>query len=66
MSIIAYDAGKEDGKKEKHEEILNFLEAKADQAMRAGQGRAMPDRMQYLAVEVSIREVIRDIKEKSK
>ena len=26
MSIIAYDAGKEDGKKEKQEEILKLLE----------------------------------------
>ena len=44
------------------ERIIKLLEAKADQAMRAGQGKPMPERMEYLAVETSIRQVIALIK----
>lgn len=48
------------------ERIIELLEAKADQAMRAGQGKPMPGRMEYLAVEVSIRQVIALIKGENK
>lgn len=48
------------------ERIIKLLEAKADQAMRAGQGKPMPERMEYLAVETSIRQVIALIKGENK
>ena len=43
--------------------IVKLLEAKADQVTRAGSGKPMPERMEYLAVEISIRQIIAIIKE---
>lgn len=48
------------------ERIIKLLEAKVDQAMRAGQGKPMPERMAFLAVEISIRQVIVLIKGENK
>jgi hypothetical protein len=61
-----WELGIAKGTRDERERIIELLEAKEHQAMRAGQGKPMPERMEYLAVETSIRQVIALIKGETK